>query len=230
MYMNKIQKFYDKYADLWVNNPRYSIRNSYLNLLGDVRGKSIIDVGCGCGFDIAELTAKGAYGTGLDFSEQSIQIARERLGDRGNWNFVCGDFFTYIPEYEYDVVVFSMIIMHYADMNAVFKKLSQFIKHGGQLLLVTNNPYLVLMEYNLQYPVSGTSIAYTHRFVYNNKEILIEKYLHPFVSYFSMAKMNGLKIEGFQELVNYSEETKFFNPNPYSDIPNFLTFLYKKSI
>lgn len=227
--MNELSCFYDENADCWVNNPRMSVRKSYLGLLGTVRNKSVLDIGCGCGFDMAELSALGASGTGLDISKHSLQIAKERLGGDFRWDLLHEDFFTYTTDNKYDIVIFSMVVMHYSDLDLVFKKLSQFLKPGGLLLLVTNNPYLVLLDYNLQYPSSGNSVSYMHQFVYNGKEIKLKKYLHPFMDYFTMSNKNLLKIEAFQELSNYSNETLFFNPTPRCGIPNFLTFLYKKS-
>lgn len=227
---NSISQFYNDYAECWVNYPRLSVRKSYLNLLGNVENKNVLDIGCGCGFDMVELNTLGAYGTGLDISNYSLQIAREKLGANSRWNLMCADFFTYSPNQVFDIVIFSMVIMHYEDMNFVYQKLAQFAKPGGQVLLVTNNPYLVLMDYNLQYPSSGRSVEYLHRFLYKGKEIFQKKYLHAFSDYFSIAKKNGLMIEFFQEQVNYTDETYFFNPTPHNNIPNFITFLYKKAL
>lgn len=226
--MNSISRFYDEHVECWIHNPRHSVRHSYLSLLGKVQGKSVVDIGCGCGFDMVELAAMGCHGTGLDISEYSLQIAKKRLESHNGWNLLCEDFFTYTPEQEYDIAVFSMIVMHYADLNSVFSKLAKFIKPGGQLLLVTNNPYLVMLDYDLPYPQTGKSVAYTHKFIYNEEEFTVEKYLHAFSDYYNAAKANGLLVDLFLEQANYSDETRFFNPNPRNDIPNFITFLYKR--
>lgn len=227
--MESIKQFYDKHVECWQNNPRHGVRQSYLSVLGDVKGKHILDIGCGCGFDIKELSDSGAFGTGLDISEHSLQIAKERLGNECSWNLLCEDFFNYSPEQKFDIVIFSMIVMHYADLNIVFKQLAQFLKPSGQLLLVTNNPYLVLLDYDLPYPPAGKSIEYTHKFVFNSKEILVKKYLHAFSDFYNIAKANDLVVDVFQEIADYSEETRFYNPNPHNGIPNFITFLYIKS-
>ena len=227
--INSICQFYDKYVDCWVRNPRISVRQSYLRLLGEVRCKRVIDIGCGCGFDLAELKVLGCYGTGLDISENSLQIARKRLGTVSKTDLLCEDYFNYTPEQKFDIAVFSMVVMHYPNLDSVFKKLAQFLKPGGQLLLVTNNPYLVLMDYNLPYPQAGKSVEYIHKFVYNGEEITLKKYLHAFSDYYNIAKSNGFMVDIFQEQVDYSDETSFFNPNPRNDIPNFITFLYRKS-
>jgi hypothetical protein len=45
-----------------------------------------------------------------------------------------------------------MGIMHYKNMNPIFKKLSSFLKPTGKLLLTTNNPFLVCEDFAIEYP------------------------------------------------------------------------------
>jgi 2-polyprenyl-3-methyl-5-hydroxy-6-metoxy-1,4-benzoquinol methylase len=60
-------------------------RNRFLNsdpvlwsMAGDVEGLRVLDAGCGGGYLSNQLQAKGANVTGVDVSEQMIEIARER--------------------------------------------------------------------------------------------------------------------------------------------------------
>src|SRR5205085_10837392 len=45
-------------------------------LLGDLRGKRLLDVGCGLGAGSWLLATRGAHVTGVDVSEDAIQWAR----------------------------------------------------------------------------------------------------------------------------------------------------------
>jgi SAM-dependent methyltransferase len=49
-----------------------------LALLGDVAGKTVLDLGCGEGGYARELARRGAAVTGVDGSARLIQVARER--------------------------------------------------------------------------------------------------------------------------------------------------------
>jgi SAM-dependent methyltransferase len=48
-------------------------------LLGDVRGRTVLDFGCGSGENVAPLLARGARVIGLDLSKDLIELARKRL-------------------------------------------------------------------------------------------------------------------------------------------------------
>jgi SAM-dependent methyltransferase len=47
-------------------------------VLGDVRGKRILEVGCGDGFKAITLALRGATVVGVDISPRAIEVARER--------------------------------------------------------------------------------------------------------------------------------------------------------
>ncbi|MBR6445351.1 MAG: class I SAM-dependent methyltransferase [Prevotella sp.] len=227
--MNVIKKFYDDFSEFWMENPRFGVRSAYLGMLGNVNGKSVLDIGCGCGFDIELLSNKGAHGIGIDFSENAIQQSRLRIGNNNNWKLVCADFMDYTPQHQFNIVLFSMVVMHYMDLYAVFNKLSSFVKRDGLLLLVTNNPYLVKLDYNLPYPTGNTCIPYEHHFNIDGREVNVKKYLHSFSNYINNASINQLAVNSMQEIEMYSQETRFFNPVPHASIPNFITILYSKN-
>jgi SAM-dependent methyltransferase len=48
-------------------------------LLGDVRGKTVLDFGCGAGENIVPLVERGARVIGIDISPELLALARQRL-------------------------------------------------------------------------------------------------------------------------------------------------------
>ncbi|MEU8382154.1 methyltransferase domain-containing protein [Streptosporangium sp. NPDC048865] len=48
------------------------------DLLGDVTGRTVVDVGCGGGRAVAELAGRGARAVGVDLDPEMIAVARER--------------------------------------------------------------------------------------------------------------------------------------------------------
>ena len=229
--MNEVYKFYSDNIKCWLDNPRYVIRHSYLNMLGDVSGKRIIDIGCGCGQDMLILSKKysGIDGVGLDFCENSLKEASHLLKDYRNWKLVHNDMMNYESAQKFDIVIFSMIVMHYPNLSVIFKKISSLMNPGGRLLLVTNNPYLICKEYDVQYPEGEGSVSYQHHFFYQGKELKIIKYVHSISSYINCAYSYSLNVEQMLEQAVYSQETQFFNPIPNLDMPNFISILYMLS-
>lgn len=53
-------------------------RRSY-ELLGDVRGQVVVDVGCGGGRSVAELSERGATAVGVDLDDDMLSAARQRF-------------------------------------------------------------------------------------------------------------------------------------------------------
>ena len=73
-----VRKGKDYYRDE-LNNP------ATFELIGDVRGRLVLDLACGEGYNTIILARKGAKVTGVDFSEKLIELAkrqeaREKLG------------------------------------------------------------------------------------------------------------------------------------------------------
>src|SRR5438552_18935790 len=46
-------------------------------LLGDVRGKTVVDLGCGSGENLAPLLARGARVIAVDLSQELVDVARK---------------------------------------------------------------------------------------------------------------------------------------------------------
>ncbi|MFI7439397.1 methyltransferase domain-containing protein [Nonomuraea indica] len=54
------------------------LRTRSYELLGDLTGRTVVDVGCGGGRAVAELAERGARAVGVDHDPEMIAVARER--------------------------------------------------------------------------------------------------------------------------------------------------------
>jgi SAM-dependent methyltransferase len=76
---------YEKFADAFLEHAADGFYNAYvdrpacLGLLGEVRGKHVLDAACGPGLYAAELAASGARVTGFDQSPRMVSLCRERV-------------------------------------------------------------------------------------------------------------------------------------------------------
>lgn len=107
-------------------------RDHILNWLGDLKGKKILDAGCGVGaFSEPWIQNNTVYG--VDFSEQSLKFAATRglktsTGDLKALPFENDTF---------DVVVCIGVIQLIEDYEAVVAELARVTKPGGTLLVQT---------------------------------------------------------------------------------------------
>ena len=76
-------------------------------ILGEVRGKSILDVGCGSGIYSIYFARKGAEVTGLDFSSRMLSLARKNAGDEAcRVRFIQDDFLRWAADVRFDHSLF----------------------------------------------------------------------------------------------------------------------------
>ena len=68
------------FAREFLNNP------AFLTLIGDLRGRQVLDAGCGDGYNTRILARAGAHMTGVDLSARMIGLAQE-AERRTRWGF-----------------------------------------------------------------------------------------------------------------------------------------------
>ena len=124
-------------ADLtWRENIQHSII--------DIRGKTVVDIGCGGGIYTLALAEMGAvHVTGIDFSQAEIEAARERYSSISNITFIVGDaFHTGLESAQYDIVLERALIHHLRqeDLVRCFVEAHRILKPGGTLILQNRTP------------------------------------------------------------------------------------------
>jgi SAM-dependent methyltransferase len=103
-------------------------------------GERFLDVGCGNGalaLDIASRVAPTGRATGLDLSQQMLEVARRRATDQrlGNVEFLHGDAQTDdLGPADLDAIVSRFGVMFFADPQAAFTNLARALRPGGRLV------------------------------------------------------------------------------------------------
>lgn len=135
--MRGVQDYYDKTAAEWAENG-YSedaslpCLDEFLALLPS--GGRVLDLCCGAGYETGRIRGKGFDAVGLDFSGESLKIARERNPDIP---FVQGDM---LADYSHigpvDGILLSAGLVHIetADLPLAFAQMAKVLKPGGFLL------------------------------------------------------------------------------------------------
>ena len=100
-----------------------------LDMLGDIRGKRVLDAGCGTGTLAAEAARRGALVTGVDADENMLAAAHEKFS--GLKLEKCR-----LEEYRRDKAfdcAYSNAVLHWiADQNAVIKNIYGSLIFGGK--------------------------------------------------------------------------------------------------
>ena len=117
-----------------------------LGLAGPLKGKNILDIGCGRAELVYYCVKQGARACGIDYSPAAIEIAArtiERLPEalRPSARAILGDIGTYDPPDKYDIVFMIEIAEHMHDwqLKEGFEKIDKILSPDGKLIIMTPN-------------------------------------------------------------------------------------------
>lgn len=140
-------KFYD--------NPNFikekaSLNKIELDLLGDIKGLSILHLQCHFGQDTISLNQLGAKTTGVDLSDKAVEKAKE-LADLcdSTANFICCDVYD-LPQHldkKFDIVFTSYgTIAWLPDIDKWAKIVSSFLKPNGKFVFAEFHPLVWIFD------------------------------------------------------------------------------------
>ncbi len=129
---------YERHAEDGAYNAHYD-RPAVLAALGDVRGRRVLDAGCGPGFYAAALVTDGAEVTAFDASATMVELARRRVGQRALVERArLGERLPY-PDGRFDLIVCALAIHYAPDRGAAFAEFHRVLRPGGAAVVSTQH-------------------------------------------------------------------------------------------
>jgi 2-polyprenyl-3-methyl-5-hydroxy-6-metoxy-1,4-benzoquinol methylase len=132
-------------------------------LLGDVRGKRILDIGCGDGTRSILLALRGAQVVGIDLSKQAIAAARARADSHAvseAAEFICCPLELYTPDCAFDIIIGWNILHHLiSELPGLLFRIQSFGKPDCSYLFyepINLSPLLRRVRLMMPVPVVGT--------------------------------------------------------------------------
>jgi len=136
-------KVASEYHGMVENSESYQsavILPNLLRALGDIKGKKILDIGCGEGFFSREFFEKGATVLGVDVATEMIKVAREESGKKIMYEVSPSDKLPFVDDGMADVAVIVLAIQNIEKMHETFQECARVLKKGGMFVLVINHP------------------------------------------------------------------------------------------
>ncbi len=193
-----------------------------LTELGEVRGKRMLHLQCHFGLDSMSWARLGAKVTGVDFSEDAIDLARSINGELGlDAEFICSNVYDAqnFSKDKYDIVFTSYgVIGWLPDLQKWAQIIRQCLKPGGTFYMAEFHPMVWIFDDNF------TKVAYS----YFNREVIESEYEGTYGDREAAIKIKDYSwnhpiSEVVNALISHGMEIRFINEfdySPYDCFPN----------
>jgi 2-polyprenyl-6-hydroxyphenyl methylase/3-demethylubiquinone-9 3-methyltransferase len=132
----------------------------------DIKGKKVLDIGCGGGILTESLAKAGAQAKGIDLSEKALKVADLHSLDSGvtvQYEYISAEDLAAREPQQYDIVTCMEMLEHVPDPLSIIQSCATLVKPGGKVFFSTlnRNPksYLLAVigaEYILRMLPKGT--------------------------------------------------------------------------
>ena len=102
------------------------------------RDRDVLEVGCGLGTDAARFARSGARYTGIDLTQRSIELARERFRQEGlAGEFQIGDAEQLsFPDDSFDLFYSHGVLHHTPDIDRAIREARRVLRPGGEAMVM----------------------------------------------------------------------------------------------
>ncbi len=146
-------KNFEKLASDWWNpkgqsRPLHDINPTRLQFITDhssLLNKSVLDLGCGGGILVESMVKRGAHVTGIDASQELIDIAKQHALENQlplkNYRYECSttEDYALLHKGEFEIITCMELLEHVPDPVALLKASASLLKPKGKLFLSTLN-------------------------------------------------------------------------------------------
>ncbi|MDX9723570.1 MAG: class I SAM-dependent methyltransferase [Myxococcota bacterium] len=170
-----VRAAYDRWSTLYDDEPNPLLHldgPAVRNAVGDVRGRRVLELGCGTGRHSIWLASRGAQVTALDFSTGMLSRAAHQWRQRqelsrpeplGELAFIEHDLSQPLPfeTGSFELVLSSLVLEHLSDLPAFFAESHRVLGANGRAIISTMHPAMFLRQAQARFtdPESGELVV-----------------------------------------------------------------------
>ena len=203
--VNKLYNEWSKVYDREANLVTFLEEQVSWDFIGKVRGKEVLDLGCGTGRYTIPLAKKGAKVTAIDFTKGMIEIAKKKAKkSRLNINFKQGDITKYNPDKKFDKILSMLVLDHIKDLKKITEVLDKASHIGTKVVISNIHPLALKKDVDQK---TGKALGYLKE----GKQT--DQFFHPTDEYVQLMLQKGFILTKIEDLVydkKYYSNNKFF--------------------
>ena len=135
-------KWWDKTSEFKPLHDINPLRLSYINKAVSLKGKTVLDVGCGGGILSESMAIVGAKVTGIDLGEKALKVAALHSLETGiavDYQLIAVEELAGKQPASFDVVTCLEMLEHVPDPASVVAACAKLVKPGGHVFFSTIN-------------------------------------------------------------------------------------------
>ena len=135
-------KWWDKTSEFKSLHDINPLRLNYIDKAVALKGKVVLDVGCGGGILSESMAEKGAKVTGIDLGEKALKVAQLHSLESGiavDYELIAVEALAELQPASFDVVTCLEMLEHVPDPASVVAACSKLVKPGGYVFFSTIN-------------------------------------------------------------------------------------------
>jgi 2-polyprenyl-6-hydroxyphenyl methylase / 3-demethylubiquinone-9 3-methyltransferase len=146
---NEIHKFGSMAERWWDSQGEFKtlhdinpLRLDFIQRFITLTGQRIIDIGCGGGILTESMAARGAFATGIDMSEELIDIAdlhALETGIQATYKKISAEELASLEPESFDHVTCMEMLEHVPDPGSIIDSCAKLVKPGGMVFFSTLN-------------------------------------------------------------------------------------------
>lgn len=204
-----VQKAYDLWSQQYDTNENLTRDlegKAFRQVLEEIPFAKCLEIGCGTGKNTEWLSKKARSVTAVDLSAEMLEVAKAKIKGtnvqfvqsdvNADWHFSSGD---------HDLVSFSLVLEHIADLDSIFTKAAAALRSGGYMYMGELHPFK-------QYAGSKA------RFEMHGETVILDCFTHHTSEYLQSAKRQGFQLHDFRE---YFDEV--------GEIPRLIVMVFRKA-
>ena len=141
-FQSAASRWWDPEGDMRPLHELNPVRLAYVERSGTLRGRTVLDVGCGGGLLSEAMAVAGATVTGLDQASELLDVARLHALESGvpvDYRLETAEAHAVTHAGRYDVVTCMEMLEHVPDPASVIAALAVLVRPGGHVFVSTIN-------------------------------------------------------------------------------------------